>query len=139
MTRKKSPKKDSLIRAGNLKSSKIWGGPRLGPPALTSARRAACGTNAPGAENVPGYPVQHRQNSPRPLRGAENVPRYSVQHRQNSPRPLRGALRRAGGGCGTFRLQRPCISSKVQIFKTLEQLKGSGLDPPEKSQIFLDE
>ena len=44
-----------------------------------------------------------------------------------------------GGGSRTFRLQRPCLSSKVPLFKTWEQLKGSGLDPPEKSQIFLDE
>ena len=90
--------------------------------APVAARRAEirAATNVSGAENVPRYSVQHRQNSPRPLRGAENVSRYSVQHRQNSPRPLRGALRRAGGGVAERSAFGGLASSKVQILKTLK-------------------
>ena len=65
-------------------------GPRLGPPALTSSRRVACGTNASGAENAPRYSVQDVGDSPKlprgrsaalsgELGGARNVPRNRAE------------------------------------------------------------
>ena len=100
--------------------------------ALTSSRRAACGTNASGAENAPRYSVQDVGDSPKLPEAAPRRSPESWGGARNVPRNRAGKCRDAAGArtvCAAAGarwederlLQPPCVVES-----------GSVLDPPEK-------